>query len=89
MKIIVEGNLLSLYKAPDFRDKDSGEVKSEGKYKLQLLVETQLSNGDTKQEMQDISIPDDKVPEYKAQIGKKVQVKCNYVSKSPVNFYVS
>jgi hypothetical protein len=87
MKIIVEGNLISLYKAPDFTDKESGEV-THGKYKLQLLVDSELSNGNIKQEMQDISIPDEKVPEYKAQIGKKVQVKCDFISKSNVSFFV-
>lgn len=56
MKVLVRGKLLSLYRAPDFKDKDTGEVKSEGKYKLQLLVETELSNGSIKHDMQDISI---------------------------------
>ena len=88
MKVIIEGKLLSLYRAPDFKDKETGEVVSEGKHKLQLLVETELSNGQHKTELQDISIPDQRVKEYEAQIGKTVQVKCDYVAKSQVSFYV-
>ncbi len=89
MKIQIRGKLLSLYKSPDFRDKESGEVVSIGKHKLQLLVESELSNGSVKQEMQDISIPDEKIKEYEAQVGKEVNIACNYVSKSQVSFYVS
>ncbi|MCX6074929.1 MAG: hypothetical protein NTY39_11455 [Campylobacterales bacterium] len=87
MKVIIEGMLLSIYKNNDFKDKETGEV-SQGKHKLQLLVETELQNGSVKNEMQDISIPDIRVKEYEPQIGKKVQVKCDVVSKSQVSFYV-
>ena len=87
MKVIIEGLLAAIYKTPDFKDKETGEV-SEGKNKLQLLVESELSNGAVKQEMQDISIPISHLKEYESQVGKKVQVACQYVSKSQVSFYV-
>jgi hypothetical protein len=87
MKIIIEGMLLSIYKSNDFKDKETGEV-SHGKHKLQLLVENELQNGSVKNEMQDVSIPDARVKEYEAQIGKKVQVKCDFVTKGQINFYV-
>lgn len=89
MKISISGKLMSLYKNPDFKDKDTGEVVSSGKHKLQLLVETKLSNGSIKHDMQDISIPDAQIKEYEAQIGKEVNVNCSYISKSQVSFYVS
>lgn len=88
MKIIIEGMLLSTYVKPDFKDKDSGEV-TKGKPVLQLLVDTELSNGSIKQEMQDVSIPIEKLSQYKDQVGKKVQVKCSFISKSSVSFFVS
>lgn len=88
MKISVKGKLLSLYKNPDFKEKTTGEVTA-GKYKLQLLVETELSNGSVKHDMQDISIPDSRVEEFKVQVGKEVNVNCSYISKSPVSFYMS
>lgn len=87
MKIIIEGMLMSIYRNNDFKDKETGEV-THGKQKIQILVESELSNGSIKHEMQDISIPDNRVKEYEAQIGKKVQVKCDLMSKSPVVFYM-
>ncbi|MBU0721793.1 hypothetical protein KJ877_10650 [bacterium] len=88
MKISVKGKLMSLYKKPDFKDRESGEV-TPGKHNLELLVETELSNGSIKHDMQDISIPDSRVEEFKSQVGKEVNVNCSYISKSPVSFYVS
>lgn len=88
MKVIIEGMLLSIYTKPDFKDKETGEV-TKGKPVLQFLVDSELSNGSIKQEMQDISVPFEKLSEYEKQIGKKVQVKCNFVSKSSVSFFVN
>ncbi len=88
MQVQIKGKLLSLYRAPDFKDKETGEVLSVGKHKLQLLVETKLSNGSIKHDMQDISIPDDRVKEFEVQVGKEVSVKCSFMSKSNVSFFV-
>jgi len=88
MKVIIQGILTSMYRKPDFKDKETGEVTS-GKHVLQLLVQSELSNGSVKQEMQDISIPDEKLSQYKDKQGKEVQVECNYISKSTVSFYVN
>ncbi len=87
MKVIIEGQLLSIYKGNDFKDKETGEV-SQGKHKLQLLIESELQNGSVKHDMQDISIPETRIKEFENQIGQKVQVKCDVVSKSQVSFYV-
>jgi len=87
MKIIIEGTLLSIYKSNDYKDKETGEV-TQGKNKLELVIETELANGSIRHEMQDISIPDNRVKEFESQIGKKVQVKCDIMSKGQISFYV-
>lgn len=87
MKIIIEGMLYSIHKSNDFKDKDTGEI-SHGKYKLDMVVESELQNGSIRHDMQTISIPDGRVKEFEALIGKKVQVKCDVVSKSQISFYV-
>jgi len=87
MKVIIEGQLLSVYKNNDFKDKETGKV-SEGKYKLELLIKELLSNGSTRHEMQSITIPDSMVDNYEDQIGQHIQVKCEIASKNPVSFYV-
>ena len=88
MKVTIEGILSSTFLKPDFKDKETGEV-TKGKPVLQFLVDTELSNGSIKQEMQDISIPIEKLPEYKDKVGKKIQVQCSFISKSSVSFFVS
>ena len=87
MKVISEGNLISVELAPDFTDKDSGEVKV-GKHKLDLLVKSELKNGSFTHDILHISIPSEKVAEYKTQIGKPIQVKCDYIAKGNVSFFV-
>ena len=87
MKVIIEGQLMSVYKNPDFKDKETGKV-TEGKYKLQLILEETLSNGSVRHDMQSITIPDAFVDNYLDQIGQRVQVKCEVMSKSPVSFYI-
>jgi hypothetical protein len=87
MKIIIEGTLLAIYKSNDFKDKESGEV-SKGKHKLNMIVQNEQANGSVKNEIQDISIPDTRVKEFESQIGKTVQVKCDFVTKGQISFYV-
>lgn len=87
MKVIIEGQLVSVYKNTDFKDKETGKV-SEGKHKLQLLIEEELANGSIRHDMQAITIPDAMVSEYQDQVGQRVQVKCEVLSKSQVSFYV-
>lgn len=88
MKVSIKGKLLSIYKATDFTDKQSGEV-SEGKNKLQMLIPTTLSNGIVKNDLMDISIPKEQLKDYESKVGKDIDLECAYVSKSPVSFYVS
>lgn len=87
MKVIIEGQLVSIFLDDDFKNPDTGEI-SKGKHKLQLLVENELFRGTSKNDVRNISIPEAYVKEYEAQIGKKVQVKCDYSSKTAVSFFV-
>ena len=87
MKVIVEGQVLSIFKSNDYKDKETGEV-SQGKYKMELIIENELANGSIRHDMQSITIPDNRVKEFEAQIGKKVQVKCDIMSKGQISFYV-
>ena len=86
MDVIIVGDMLSGYQKPDYTDSKTGEV-SKGKYVIQLMLEQKLKNGETKKELMDISIPAELIPKYKDQVGKTVQIKCNYMSKEKVTFY--
>jgi len=51
------------------------------------MIEQKLKNGETKNELMDISIPAELIPKYKGKEGQIVQIKCNYMSKEKVTFY--
>lgn len=87
MKVILEGQVLAVYKSNDYKDKETGEV-SQGKHKMELIIENELANGSIRHDMQSITIPGSRVKEFEAQIGKKVQVKCDIMSKGQISFYV-
>lgn len=87
MKVTIEGNLLAIYKTPDFKSKETGEVTL-GKSKLQLLVQNELQNGEIRQEVKDITVSKERLKEFEAQIGKTVHIKCDFMSEAQVNFYI-
>lgn len=88
MKVIVQANLLGIYKKSDFKDKESNKV-TKGKYVLQLISRRQMEDGSQKSEMHDVSIPDEKLKDYQGREGKEVQVPCGYFTPDnvPVKFY--
>jgi len=82
--LILKAKLLNIYKSSDFTNKDTGEV-TQGKNKLQLLVVKHVHNGNYKNELLDISIPEDKVSEYIDKENEEVEVEVAYFGK--VSFY--
>ena len=76
--------LIGIYKANDFKDKNSGEVTT-GKTKLQLQTTRTMQDGSSKVELLDISIPHEKVDQYKNKVGSMVEVQVGVIGK--VNYY--
>jgi len=64
----------------DYVNKETGETTL-GKVKLQLMSEIRLKNGETKQELKDISIPNEKLSLFKDKIGQVVSVEVNLIAK--------
>ena len=86
MTVTIEGKMLSGYQKPDFTNKESGEV-TKGKFVVQLMVEQKLKNDEIKNELLDVSIPNELITKYKGKEGQVVLIKCNYMSKDRVTFY--
>lgn len=86
MTVTIEGKMLSGYQKPDYTNKESGEV-SKGKFIVQLMVEQKLKNDEIKNELLDVSVPNELISKYKGKEGQLVQVKCNYMAKERVTFY--
>jgi len=77
------GQLLNIFTNSDFTKEDGTVVT--GKTKLQLLVKTSMKDGQSKNELHDISIPKEKAELYRQKIGKEVEVEVAYIGK--VTFY--
>lgn len=78
----LEGIVLNVYKAPDFKPAD-GE-KKEGGHKLQLIADMTLKNGETKKELVTLGV---KNPDL-YQIGEKASVSVGVFAKgAPIQFY--
>ncbi len=86
MNVTIEGKMLSGYQKPDFTNKESGEI-TKGKFVVQLMVEQKLKNDEIKNELLDVSIPNDLITKYNGKEGQPVQIKCNYMAKERVTFY--
>ena len=81
--LTLTGTLLNIFKTNDFTKEDGTVVP--GKTKVQLLVKMPMRNGQTKNELHDLSIPIKKLAHYQQKIGKEVEVEVAVIGK--VIFY--
>jgi hypothetical protein len=79
MIVKLEALLNNIYKANDFRNKETGETKA-GKTYLQLMVDDMLGNGQIKKQLVNISITPEKARIYEASIGQEIELRCNITS---------
>jgi hypothetical protein len=86
MQIYIKGQLKNVFKAKDFKNKD-GEVESKGKWQLQF--EDKIEGQDGFQiVIHKVSIPDDKVEQYRSKIDEEVVVPVRaFSSKGKVIYY--
>jgi len=78
--LTLKGTLLNIFTNSDFTKEDGTVVP--GKTKLQLLVKMPMRNGQSKNELHDLSIPKEKVELYRQKIGKEVDVEVAIVGKA-------
>ena len=86
MSLFIKAKLLHIYVSADYKNPDNGEV-TKGKVKLQLLAQTTLRNGEVKNELIDISIPQANLDKYKSKIGSPVEVPVGIITKGQVTYY--
>lgn len=86
MELILSAKLENLFKAKDYKDKTTGEVKS-GKWQGQFFEETDTEEG-KQLTIHKISIPAEKVHFYKGKVGEVVEVPVKaYAYQGKVGFY--
>ena len=82
--LTLKAKLIGMFKSNDFTDRDTGKTTI-GKTKLQLQTTRTMQDESTKVELLDISIPDDKVSQYKSKVGQSVEVSVGIIGK--VSYY--
>jgi hypothetical protein len=79
----LEGQVVNVYKAPDYQPKDGGEKKV-GSHKIQLITDVALKNGETKMDLVTLSVSD---PDLYA-IGQTASVPVGaFVQAGQIQFY--
>lgn len=75
----LSGTLLNTFISADYTKEDGSVIK--GKTKVQLLVQTILKNGESKNELLDISIPPHKISLFKDKVNEVVEVDVALIGK--------
>ena len=87
MKLQLQLKVENIFKAKDFTDKKSGEVKV-GKYKIQTFDNVLNDDGSTQMKLFDVSVPDEVGIELKDKIGETITIPVGtYVNNGRVGFY--
>ena len=86
MELLIKAKLENVFKAKDFINKD-GEIESKGKWQLQFMEKVEGDEG-FQINIHKVSIPDDKVAQYKSKIGAVVEVPVKSMAlKNKVIYY--
>jgi len=86
MELFIKARLENVFKAKDFVNKN-GEIESKGKWQLQFLEKVEGDEG-FQINIHKVSIPDDKVVQYKNKIGTVVEVPVKSMAlKNKVIYY--
>lgn len=86
MKTTVEFKLDNIFRAKDFKDPSSGELKI-GKYKVQTIENVKSQEG-TQMKMIDISVPNELGLKLKDKIGEIVKIEVGiFVNNGKVGYY--
>jgi hypothetical protein len=85
MIVKLEALLDNIYKARDYRDKETGEIK-EGRTYLQLMVDDLLGNGHVKKQLIDMPIAPERAKQFESSVGQPIELKCNITSREKIYY---
>lgn len=86
MELLIKAKLENVFKAKNFTDSKSGEV-TEGKWQLNFIELVEGEEG-SQMVMHKVSIPEEKVQQYKDKIGNIISVPVKaFVNKGKLGFY--
>ena len=86
MELLAKIKIDNLFKAKDFKNKDSGEI-TEGKWKIQTFEKIETAEGE-QMKLLDISIPEDKASELQNKIGQTVTIPVGtFIQGNRIGYY--
>ncbi len=87
MELILKAQLENVFKAKDFTNKESGEVQTKGKWQLQFMEKVESEDG-YQMVIHKVSVPTEKIAEYRARIGEEIEVPVKvFAQKGKVIYY--
>ena len=85
-KLILEVKVENIFKAKDYTDKKSGEVKI-GKWKVQTFDKVQTEHGE-QIKLVDVSVPEEVALRLREQVGKVVSIEVGtFINNNRVGYY--
>ena len=87
MELYLKGNLQNVFRTKDFKDKNTGQITTKGKYQLQFMEEIEGAEG-VQLVIHKVSIPDILAKEYLGKRGENVEIKVKpLINGGKVSFY--
>lgn len=74
--LYLEGQVINIYKSPDFKDKDTGTVKP-GQHRIQIMTDIFMTNGETRKDLVSLTISH---PE-KYSVGEVATIPVGYMAR--------
>ena len=84
MNVKVVGTVITCFPKPQYKDKNTGELKPI-QHAVQLMVDKTLNNGAMTKEVVDVNIGDDEIGKYKSLIGKESELICKLYSSTQIS----
>lgn len=84
MNVNVKGTIITCFPKPQYKDKNTGELKPI-QHAVQLMVDKTLNNGAMTKEVVDVNIGDDEIGKYKSLIGKESELVCKLYSSTQIS----
>lgn len=84
MNVNVVGTVITCFPKPQYKDKNTGELKAI-QHAVQLMVDKTLNNGAINKEVIDININDDEIGKYKSLVGKETELVCKLYSSTQIS----
>jgi hypothetical protein len=87
MELLLKAKLENIFKAKDFINKSSGEIESKGKWKVEFMERIESEDG-FQTVIHNVSIPDDKIDQYRKKVGEEVTIPVkSFVNGRKVGYY--